>query len=105
MTMHDPHHPGAFISYTYMEPGKISGRSLAKSLGVSYTTVSRLINGLTSVTPEMAIRLSRVLGRSPGSWIQMQTNYDLWKLQKPDENKRFAGLKPIEFVLHETVTA
>ena len=76
--MHNPPHPGEFIWDTYLEPFDISVRSLADSLGVAASTLNRLINGQSGVSPEMALRLSKAIGRSPESWLAMQHIYDLW---------------------------
>ena len=78
MTMHNPSHPGEFIQEVYLEPFGISSRQLAASLGVSPSTLSRLLKKDSGVSPEMALRLSKVLGRSPESWLAMQDMYDLW---------------------------
>lgn len=82
MTMHNPPHPGEFITAVYLEPNDISGRELAVSLGVSASTLSRVLNGSTGISPAMALRLSKVLGRSAESWLAMQTNYDLSQARK-----------------------
>ena len=78
MTMHNPPHPGEFIRETYLVPHGLSVRALATCLGVSPSTVTRVINGTSAVSPEMALRLAKCLGRSPESWLTMQMNYDLW---------------------------
>ena len=78
MPLHNPPHPGEFIKEIYLEPYELSIRSLAESLGVSPSTLTRLINGQSGISPEMALRLSKALGRSPESWLSMQHNYDLW---------------------------
>lgn len=77
MTMHNPPHPGDFIREVYLEPFGISSRQLASSLGVSPSTLSRLLKGDSGISPEMALRLSKVLGRTPESWLAMQDIYDL----------------------------
>ncbi|MDH3689470.1 MAG: HigA family addiction module antitoxin [Gammaproteobacteria bacterium] len=82
MTMHNPPHPGELIRETYIEPFDISIRSLAENLGVSPSTLTRIINMRSGVTPEMALRLSKALGRSTESWLAMQHNYDLWHTKK-----------------------
>ncbi len=82
MAMHNPPHPGEFVSQTYLEPFELSIRSLAESLGVAASTLTRLINGQSGVSPEMALRLSKAVGRSPESWLTMQHNYDLWVAKK-----------------------
>lgn len=78
MSMHNPPHPGTFISGIYLEPNNVSGRELAQALGVSASTLSRVLNGSSRVSPEMALRLSVALGRSPESWLAMQDAHDLW---------------------------
>lgn len=82
MSMHNPPHPGEFITEVYLEPNNLSGRVLALSLGVSPSTLNRVLNGATGVSPAMALRLAKVLGRSAESWLAMQTNYDLWQARK-----------------------
>ena len=82
MTMHNPPHPGEFIRSTYIEPFEISIRSLADSLAVAPSTLTRLVGRRSGVSPEMALRLSKALGRSPESWLAMQHNYDLWQARK-----------------------
>lgn len=77
MTMHNPPHPGEFIREVYLEAFAISSRQLAVSLCVSPSTLSRLLKGDSGISPEMALRLSKVLGRSPESWLAMQDMFDL----------------------------
>lgn len=76
--MFDPPHPGEFITEVYLEPFAVSGRDLARQLGVAASTLSRVLSGSSRVTPEMALRLSKVLGRSAESWLAMQDAHDLW---------------------------
>lgn len=78
MNMHNPPHPGEFITDIYLEPNGISGRELAEKLRVAPSTLSRVLKGTSRVTPEMALRPSVALGRSPESWLAMQDAYDLW---------------------------
>lgn len=80
--MHNPPHPGEFIKDTYIEPLDISLRKAALKLNVSASTFSRLIKGEADLSPEMALRLSKAFGRTPESWMQMQSNYDLWKARE-----------------------
>ncbi len=82
MSMHKPPHPGEFIRELYISPFNISVRKVAENLGVSPSTLNRLLNGDSNITPEMALRLSKALGRSPESWLAMQHNYDLWRVKK-----------------------
>jgi addiction module HigA family antidote len=82
MAMHNPPHPGELIRETYIELFDISIRSLAENLGVSPSTLARVVAERSAVSPEMALRLSKALGRSPESWLAMQDNYDLWQAKK-----------------------
>jgi addiction module HigA family antidote len=80
--MHNPPHPGEFIQQVYMEPFGITGRALAAKLGVSPSTLHRLLKGHSGVSSEMALRLSKTLGRSAESWLAMQDNYELWRAKR-----------------------
>jgi addiction module HigA family antidote len=79
MEMYNPMPPGEFIKLRYLEPNKVSGRQFAEQLGVSASTVNRLLNAQTRITPAMAERLSKVVGRSVGSWIRLQEMQDRWQ--------------------------
>lgn len=96
MILADPVHPGEFIKQMYMIPNRISAIELANSLSVSSTALSKLLNKKSSLSSEMAIRLSIVLGRSAESWINLQTQYDLSKIKTINYDK-FKYLKRIEF--------
>lgn len=93
MGMHNPPHPGEFIADIYLTPNGISGRELAESIGVASSTLSRLLKGSSRVTPEMALRLSKALGRSPESWLSMQDAYDLWNARKQVDLRTVSKLK------------
>ena len=82
MTMHNPPHPGEFIMATYMEPYGLSCRFLAEKLDVAASTLNRVLKTQSAVSPEMALRLAKSLGRSPESWLSMQHTYDLWQAKK-----------------------
>lgn len=80
--MHNPPHPGEFIKATYMEPFDISCRFLADKLNVAASTLNRILKKQSGISPEMALRLSKALGRSPESWLAMQDTYDLWQVKR-----------------------
>ena len=82
MKMHNPPHPGEFITGIYLEPNGISGRELAVKLDVAPSTLSRVLKGSSRVTPEMALRLSMAIGRSAESWLEMQNTHDLWQARQ-----------------------
>ena len=93
MAMHNPPHPGEFIAAVYLEPNGISGRELAAKLRVSPSTLNRVLTGVSSVTPEMALRLSKCLGRSAESWLAMQHSYDLWQAKRSVDLRDVKTLK------------
>ena len=80
--LHNPPHPGELIREIYLEPYDLSIRSLSESLGVSASTLTRIINGQSGISPEMALRLSKAVGRSAESWLAMQHIHDLWKAKQ-----------------------
>ena len=94
MTMHNPPHPGEFIREVYLEPFGLSARQLASKLDVSPSTLGRVLQGRSGVSPEMALRLSKTLGRSPESWLSMQDQHDLWCARK---SVKLDAVQPMRF--------
>lgn len=82
MRMHNPPHPGQIIREFCVEPLEISVTEAAKALGVTRKTFSTLLNGRSGISPEMAMRLSKVFGRTPDGWLRLQIQYDLWKAEQ-----------------------
>jgi addiction module HigA family antidote len=78
MAMHNPPHPGEFITEVYLKPNNLSARELAAKLAVHASTLHRILTGASSISPEMALRLSKALGRSPESWLALQSTWS-WK--------------------------
>ncbi len=79
--MYNPPHPGILVKEA-MEALNLSARGLAKALGVAPSTVQRLVVGKSDVSPEMALKLSAVIGSSPQVWMGMQVDYDLWQAKQ-----------------------
>ena len=92
MSMYNPPHPGEFIREVYLEPSNISYRSVALKLKVAPSTFLRLVRGQSNVSPEMALRLSKGLGRSPESWLAMQNSYNLWHVKQTVD---LDGIEPL----------
>ncbi len=90
---HNPMHPGAFIRRVYLEPNGIGSNELARLLKVSGGLVSRLLNEKIGISSEMALKLSKVLGRSPESWLLMQDNYALWQARKVVDLNEYQALQ------------
>jgi len=93
IVQHNPMHPGAFIKRVYLEPNNVGSNELARQLKVSTGLISRLVNEKVGLSSEMALKLSKVLGRSPESWLLMQDNYDLWQAKKVVDLNEYQRLK------------
>ena len=74
-----PTHPGGILKRHYMEPLSLTVSELADTLGVSRKTLSKIINERGSITPDMALRLSKAFRTTPELWLNLQQNYDLWQ--------------------------
>lgn len=89
-----PTHPGTVVGMELDELG-LSITEAAKRLGVSRRTLSELVNGGRGVSPEMALRLGRFFGNGPELWINMQAQYDLWRVTRdPDALRAAEGVEP-----------
>ncbi|NQT68260.1 MAG: HigA family addiction module antidote protein [Desulfobacteraceae bacterium] len=73
-----PTHPGIIIKEDYLRPLSITIKDMAVILGVSRKTLSKIINERGSITPDMALRLSRAFDTTADLWMNLQKNYDLW---------------------------
>ena len=80
--MHNPPHPGEVLRELCMEPLELSVTEAAAGLGVSRKTLSAILNGRSGISAEMAIRLSLAFGTTPESWLNQQSQYDLWVAKK-----------------------
>jgi antitoxin HigA-1 len=88
MRMHNPAHPGEILREHI---GSMPVARLAEHLGVSRVTLSRLLNGNSGVSADMALRLSEALGTSPELWLNLQSQFDLWQASR-SRRRRIARL-------------
>jgi len=82
MLMHNPPHPGEIIKELCLEPLGISITDAAEALGVSRKTLSSILNGRAGISPEMAVRLSIAFDTSAESWLNQQSQYELWHAEQ-----------------------
>ena len=82
-----PTHPGEMIREDFMPDYQLTTASLANALGVSRQTVNELLRERRSITPAMALRLSRLFGNSPEFWLNAQHTRDLWESEKSIQNE------------------
>ena len=90
-----PTHPGAILREDVLPEMNIKAPQLALKLGVSAPTVYELLKENRSVTAEMAVRLSKVVGGTPESWLRMQDALDIWKAN--NKFKRNPALGPVRY--------
>jgi antitoxin HigA-1 len=90
-----PTHPGEILKEEFLLPLGITQTELAKALKTSFRTINEILNEKRSVSPDMALRLSRYFGTSPDVWIGLQADYDLyWAMAK--SKKTIDGIKPLQ---------
>jgi addiction module HigA family antidote len=89
-----PTHPGEMLLKEFLKPLNLTQAELARLLDVSYPRLNEIIKGRRSVTPDTALRLSRVLGMSADFWLGLQQDWDLWHAMNSPEAKKINRLKP-----------
>ncbi len=90
-----PTHPGEMLKEDFLTPLGITQTELAKALKTSFRTINEILNEKRSISPDMALRLSRYFGTSPDVWIGLQADYDLyWARLK--SKKTIDEIKPLQ---------
>lgn len=94
-TKRPPIHPGEFLREDFLPDYGLTVSGLAKALGVSRQTVNELLRERRSVSPEMALRLSKLFGNSAEFWLNLQRNVDLWEAENAikEDVKRIQPLR------------
>lgn len=93
MTIHNPLHPGEIVRDALLTGAHLTVTTAAKKLKVDRTTLSRLLNCASNISPEMALRLALFLGTSVEMWLNIQRDWELAKLQKKKAKIRIEPLK------------
>lgn len=91
--MKDPPHPGLTVRIDCVETFDLTVTEAAKMLGVSRQALNNLVNERSSISWEMAIRLSKVFGATPESWLRLQHAYDLAQLRHVGKNIKLKSIK------------
>jgi len=82
MIMKNPPHPGLVVLQECIEPSGLTITDAAAALGVTRNTLSELVNGKRGISPEMAVRLSKVFGGTEEGWLVQQAQYDLSQVRR-----------------------
>ncbi len=89
-----PTHPGEMLREDFMPDYGLTVTALAGNLGVSRQTINELLRERRAITPDMALRLSRLFENSPEFWLNAQRAVDLWMAQK-NRKKELDRIKPL----------
>ena len=100
-SMFNPPHPGLTLRDDILPALRLQIGVAADQLGVDRTTLSKVLNGRSAITPVMALRIERWLGRDHGGaaevWLAQQTAYDLWQARKATKaSKALAHVKALK---------
>jgi addiction module HigA family antidote len=77
-----PTHPGEMLREDFLPDYELTVSGLAEAIGVSRQSVNELLRERRAVSPEMALRLSRLFGNSPEFWLNAQRAIDLWEASR-----------------------
>ena len=88
----EPMHPGEVLKELYLDPLDMGAIAFARRLDVPRTRIERLVKGVTSMTPDTALRLARAFNTTPAYWMNMQTNYDMSVASKVVD---VSGIEPL----------
>ncbi|MFO7903727.1 MAG: HigA family addiction module antitoxin [Pirellulaceae bacterium] len=91
----EPTHPGTMLREEFLEPLGLSQSELARRIRVSFPRVNELVNGKRGVTPDTALRLSRLLGTTPDFWMNLQLTWDLWHAVNSEQAAEIEEIEPL----------
>ena len=93
-------HPREILLKEFLEPMNMSQKSFSEQIHVSFQRINELVNGKRGITPETAWLLSKSLNTSPEFWMNLQSSYDLSKINREKQLKdvkRFHELQTIAY--------
>jgi len=90
-----PTHPGEMLREEFLEPLGMTQAQLAERIHVSFPRVNEIVNGRRGITPDTALRLSRLFGTSAEFWLDGQRNWDLWHALHSDSAKELKRIEPV----------
>lgn len=103
--MYNPPHPGSILREE-LEALGISSREFARHIGVAPSTVTRILNEESPITPDMAVKLFAAIGGPTAStWLSMQADYDAWQAEHRVDTSRISKLLPKSLSKPEVIRA
>ena len=93
--MHSPPHPGEVLRDGVFTATGITVTGFAQRIGVTRVALSRVLNGKSGISADMAVRLAAALGGSAESWLHMQADYELWQAEKALK-REVAKIEPLK---------
>lgn len=87
MTMHNPSHPGELLT-GWLDDLGLTVTAFALHIGISRVMLSRVLHGHAAVSADMDLRLSEALGTTPGHWLALQTQRDLWVARQTAKDRK-----------------
>jgi len=90
-----PTHPGEMLLEEFLKPLGMTQSELAKRIHVSFPRVNEIINGRRGITPDTALRLSKLLGTTAEFWLNGQRNWDLWQALHSEAADDIAAIEPL----------
>jgi len=98
ITKRKPFTPGEMLLEEFMQPLNLSSEQLAERIGVPVQRINEIVDSQKGITPDMAMRLSRLFGTSVEYWLNMQLKMDLWHIiNDPEKYQDYQFIKPIEW--------
>ena len=88
-------HPGEILLEEFLKPMGMTQQQLARQIRVPFQRINELVNRRRGVTPATALRLSRLFGNTPDSWMNLQIRWDLYRAQKK-ESEILKRIEPLE---------
>jgi len=88
-------HPGEILQKDFLDPMEITAYKLSKAIGVQQTRISQITKGKTSITADMATRLSKFFGTSAEVWMNLQSKYDIRKTRL-EKSEMLDKITPLE---------
>ena len=87
MNMHNPAHPGELLT-GWLDDLGVSVTAFAAHLGISRVMLSRLLHGHAAISADMDLRLAEALGTTPGHWLALQSQRDLWTARQTAKDRK-----------------